>query len=105
MSDCCWKNCIKKVFFYLKKNRDPYVTAFPFWSQIIHSNKQVALPSERYFRCGDVDGLKNRILALLDRKTTKEEWKDMRGLIEKEYNWDRIAEQTIEVYRKAVRKE
>jgi len=38
----------------------------------IPANKEVDLPWKRYFRCGDVDDLKNRILALLDRKITKE---------------------------------
>ncbi|HOP46413.1 MAG TPA: glycosyltransferase family 4 protein [Desulfobacteraceae bacterium] len=67
----------------------------------IPANKEVDLPAERYFRCGDVDDLKDKIKILLEQKLTKEEQQYIRDEIEDKYNWDRIAEQTIEVYRKA----
>ncbi len=88
-------------------------------------NKEVGLPSGRYFRCGDVDDLKEKMEVLLEKKLSKEERQEIRKQIEKKYNpstifrtypggmdfvfhraggagWDRIAEQTIEVYRKAL---
>ena len=68
----------------------------------IPGNKEVGLPDERYFRCGDVNDLKRKMKVLLERGLSKEERKEMRYQITEKYNWDRIAEQTIEVYRKAM---
>ena len=39
---------------------------------------------------------------LLEKKLSEEEQQEMRDQIEEKYNWDRIAQQTIEVYRKAL---
>jgi glycosyltransferase involved in cell wall biosynthesis len=39
---------------------------------------------------------------LLDRGLTGDEKQDMRRLISERYNWNKIAEQTIEVYKKAL---
>jgi len=66
----------------------------------IPANKEVDLPAERYFRRGDVVDLKKKMKALLQKGLSAEEQKTIRGEIEKKYNWDKIAQQTIEVYRK-----
>jgi glycosyltransferase involved in cell wall biosynthesis len=71
----------------------------------IPANKEVDLPAERYFCCGDVDDLRNKMESLLRKGLSEEEQKKIRGVIENKYNWDRIAKQTIEVYRKAAKKE
>ena len=90
----------------------------------IPANKEVALSAERYFRCGDVDDLKKKMEVLLEKGLSEEEQREIRKQIEKKYNpstifrtypgticqsyraggagWDKIAEQTIEVYRKAL---
>lgn len=68
----------------------------------IPANKEVKLPAERYFRCGDIDDLKEKMETLLHKEVSEEERKEMRTQIEKKYNWDKIAEQTIEVYRKVL---
>ncbi len=68
----------------------------------IPANKEVELPAERYFRCGDIDDLKKKMEVLLEKELSEEERQEIRNQIEKKYNWDRIAEQTIEVYRKAL---
>jgi glycosyltransferase involved in cell wall biosynthesis len=68
----------------------------------IPANKEVELPKERYFRCGDVDDLKDKMGILLEQELTEEEQQYIRNEIEDKYNWDKIAEQTIEVYRKAI---
>ena len=68
----------------------------------IPANKEVELPAERYFRCGDIDDFKEKIEILLEKKLSEEERKKIRKQIEEKYNWDRIAGQTIEVYRKAL---
>ena len=68
----------------------------------ILANKEVELPPERYFKCGDVGDLKEKMELLLEKALSEEEGKEIRRQIEKKYNWDRIAEQTIGVYRKAL---
>ena len=68
----------------------------------IPANKEVRLPSERYFRCGDVEDLKTKIRILLRKKLSHKERQEMYNQIKEKYNWDRIADQTIEVYRKVL---
>ena len=70
----------------------------------IPANKEVGLPAERYFRCGDVDDLKSKMEILVDKELTENEKQDMRNLIAEKYNWNKIAEQTLEVYEKALGK-
>ena len=68
----------------------------------IPANKEVALPEDRYFRCGNVDDLKEKMEVLLKKDLTEIERQEIRKQIEEKYNWNKIAEQTIEVYRKAL---
>jgi glycosyltransferase involved in cell wall biosynthesis len=68
----------------------------------IPANKEVKLSAERYFRCGDVDDLKKKMGVLLEKGLPEKEQQEMSDQIEKKYNWDKIAEQTILVYTKAL---
>ena len=81
----------------------------------IPANKEVELPAERYFRCGDVDDLKEKMEIFLEKELSEEEeqQQEICNQIEEKYNpstifrtygagWDRIAEQTIQVYKKAL---
>ncbi len=68
----------------------------------ISANKEVELPDERYFRCGNVTDLRKRMEVLLDKGLTEIEKRDLRLQIAEKYNWLKIAEQTIEVYKKAL---
>ena len=70
----------------------------------IPANKEVGLPIERYFRCGDVVDLKDKMEVLLKKGLSVEERQEFRNQIAEQYNWDRIAEQTIKVYEKALHK-
>ena len=45
--------------------------------------------------------LKDKMGILLEQELTEQEQRYIRNEIEDKYNWDKIAEQTIEVYRKA----
>lgn len=70
----------------------------------IPANKEVGLPEDRYFRCGDVMDLKEK-LSLLPRKDVSIiERERIRKQMEEKYDWDKIADQTIGVYRKALEK-
>jgi len=68
----------------------------------IPANKEVELSPERYFKCGDVGDLKEKMEVLLEKGLPEEERKEIRKQIEEKYNWDRIAEQTIGVYEKVL---
>jgi glycosyltransferase involved in cell wall biosynthesis len=68
----------------------------------IAANKEVELPAERYFRCGDVAELARKIQFLLHKGLPENERQSIRRLLEEKYNWDKIADQTVEIYRKAV---
>ncbi len=75
----------------------------PVLVSYIPANKEIKLPSERYFRCGDADDMREKMEVLLEKELSETEQQQMREQIEEKYNWDRIADQTIEVYRKAKR--
>ncbi len=60
------------------------------------------MPDERYFKCGDEIDLENKLKMLLDKDLTETEKKDIQLQIAEKYNWLKIAEQTIEVYKKAI---
>jgi len=68
----------------------------------IPANKEVELPADRYFKCGAVDDVKEKMGVLLEKELSKGEREDIRLQIAEKYNWQKIAEQTIEVYRKAI---
>ena len=69
----------------------------------IPANMEVGLPADRYFRCGDVTDLKNKMGALVHKRLTENEQQAIRDQIAKKYNWDRITDQTIATYQKAIR--
>ena len=68
----------------------------------IPANKEVDLSSERYFKCGNVIDLQRKMETLLDKDLTDIEKRDLRLRIAEKYNWLKIAEQTIGVYRKVI---
>lgn len=58
----------------------------PVLASDIPANKEVGLPDERYFRCGDVADLKRRMQALLDKGLSDEESEEIRKQMEEKYN-------------------
>ena len=60
----------------------------------IPANKEVELPDERYFKCGDVGDLKEK-LSILERDLSPSERENIRKQVEEKYNWGKIANQTI----------
>jgi glycosyltransferase involved in cell wall biosynthesis len=63
---------------------------------------EVGMPPKRYFKCGNVADLKQRLQALLARDMTLAEKEAQRRQTQEKYDWRKIADQTIAVYRKAV---
>ena len=70
----------------------------------IPANKEVGLPAHRYFRCGDVADLKDKMEALMEKGWTEKEQQEIQNQIATKYNWARISEQTIRVYEKVLDK-
>lgn len=60
----------------------------------IPANKEVELPEEDYFPCGDVDALARKMERVVDEAPQRVDY-DLR-----KYDWDRIADQVTEVYSK-----
>ncbi len=70
----------------------------------IPANLEVGLSKERYFKCGDMDDLKEKIDYHLANPISPDEKSIFRSRIEETYNWKKIAAQTIKVYEKAIAK-
>jgi len=70
----------------------------------IPANKEIDLPNERFFKCGDVTDLKRKLEQLIGKDLSEKEKYDIKQLLEEKYKWDLIAERTIEVYNKALRR-
>lgn len=66
----------------------------------IPANRSIELSKERFFKCGNVNDLKNKIEIFLTAQISNEEKKSLQLLIMDKYNWQRIAEKTIAVYNK-----
>ncbi|MFH1038801.1 MAG: glycosyltransferase family 4 protein [PVC group bacterium] len=65
----------------------------------IQPNREVPLPAGRYFPVGDVGRLAEQMERLFRLGITEDEKKSQRELLERLYNWDRISEETGNVYR------
>jgi glycosyltransferase involved in cell wall biosynthesis len=68
----------------------------------IPANKEIGLPTENYFKCGDVAELGRQLKLHLQKEIIEEEKTTIRHQIKNQYNWDLIVEQTIRVYTKAM---
>ncbi|MCD4720403.1 MAG: glycosyltransferase family 4 protein [Desulfobacula sp.] len=75
----------------------------PVLASDIPANKAVELPKDRYFKTGNMLDLKNRLETLINKRLSDTEKLDLRHRIEDKYNWDKIANQTIAVYEKALK--
>ena len=52
----------------------------------IPANKEIELPQERYFKCGYVGDLKEKMEVLLGKGLSERERKEIRRQIEEKYN-------------------
>lgn len=74
----------------------------PVLASDIGANKEVGLPSDRYFRLGDVGDLAEGIRREAATPPDEAHRAKIRQWIAKEYDWDDIAASTLEVYRSVV---
>ncbi len=68
----------------------------------IAANREIGLDQEQYFKCGDVSSLKKAMEKLLDKEINQKSRRDIIDFVRSRYNWDIIAENTLEVYKKAL---
>ena len=65
----------------------------------IPANRNVELSENRFFRLGDIIELNTKIHEFIDRPLNDEEKRRQINLIAERYDWEKIAEKTMEVYR------
>ena len=70
----------------------------------IPADQEIKLSDYCYFRCGDVEHLRERLEQVLSNSPEKQEEIDYCATVTEKYNWDKIARQTIAVYEKVLRK-
>lgn len=75
----------------------------PVLASDIPANVEVGLPAEQYFPLGDVAALARGMQALTVLPLEAEAVRARREWVSGKYDWRRIAEQTLAVYREAVR--
>lgn len=61
-------------------------SGFPVLVSDIPANKEVALPADRYFRYGDVDDLKDKVEALIEKGLSEDERQEMANQIAEKSN-------------------
>ncbi|NUO09644.1 MAG: glycosyltransferase family 4 protein [Candidatus Brocadia sp.] len=66
----------------------------------IPANKNVELCGNRFFKAGDINALCTKIKEFIDNPLTEEGKSKQVGMIAEKYNWERISEKTMKVYRK-----
>ncbi len=69
----------------------------------IPANKEVELPAECFFICGDISDLKIKLKRFIQKRVSEHAIYDYRQQITNKYNWLNIAQQTVVVYEKVLR--
>ena len=67
----------------------------------ISANRCVGLPDENYFTVGDIDQLSGKLRGFVKKPLSVEQRTSQVEMLRREYNWDAIAQKTLDVYRKA----
>jgi glycosyltransferase involved in cell wall biosynthesis len=70
----------------------------------IPPNRDIGLKEGRFFKAGDVRVLTGKIKEFIERPLSGEEKKRQIEMIRRRYNWDSIANKTLEVYMQVRRK-
>ena len=65
----------------------------------IPANKEVNLPADRFFKAGDIKQLAEKMNEFISKPISTEEKSREILLISEKYNWGKIADQTLEVYK------
>jgi len=68
----------------------------------IPANREVRLSEDRLFKAGDVQGLAKKIGEFVDKPLSDEEKNRQINMVAERYDWERIADRTLEVYGQVV---
>jgi len=68
----------------------------------IPANREVALADGRYFKAGDIAGMSAKIREYAEKPMSEEEKSRQIQVIREKYDWDNIARETLEVYKKVI---
>jgi glycosyltransferase involved in cell wall biosynthesis len=66
----------------------------------IPANREVGLQEDRFFKAGDIQQLAKKIIEFISKPLSVEEKSRQISLISEKYDWGRIAEKTLEVYKR-----
>ena len=69
----------------------------------IPAHQNIELAKERFFAAGDATAMADKIRFFAGRPLTETERKEQLDLIARKYDWEKIAVQTLEVYRKVAK--
>jgi len=68
----------------------------------IAQNRDISLPEFRFFLPGEIDLLTAKIVDLFEKGISEREKAQQYKILQVKYNWDKIAQQTFEVYKSMV---
>jgi len=68
----------------------------------IPANRNVGLDDDRFFKAGDVNAIASKIEEFINKPFKEEEREKQIYTITEQYNWGRIAEDTLKVYKAVV---
>ena len=68
----------------------------------IPANQEVGLSEERFFKAGDVQGLAKKMREFIEKPLSDEERQQQINMVAERYDWEKIAERTLEVYKLAL---
>lgn len=69
----------------------------------IPANREIDLSPSRYFSPGNIKDLREKLRILSGEKLTEQEKVSFRIRVVQDYNWSKIAEQTVAVYKKVLK--
>lgn len=70
-----------------------------FIASDIPSNRNIELSEDRFFKAGDVKALVTKIKEFINKPLTEEEKRRQINMIAERYDWEKIAEKTLELYK------
>jgi len=68
----------------------------------IPANRNVGLDDDRFFKPGDVNAIAAKIEEFINKPSEEEERERQIYMITEQYNWGKIAEETLKVYKEVV---
>ena len=65
----------------------------------IPGNRNIGLDEERFFDPGNIEQITSKIVTFTNRPISDSERREQINMIAEKYNWVKIADQTLDVYR------